>query len=121
MLLSELCGGDDITIYGNSSQTRTFCYVDDMIEGFVRMMDSEPGFTGPVHLGHPGEFTMLELAEGVLRLTGSKSELAFHPLPIDDPKQRQPDIFLAKEQLGWEPKVALGDGLKETWLISGIP
>ena len=106
--------GDDITIYGDGSQTRSFCYVDDMVEGFVRMMDSEPGFTGPVNLGNPGEFTMLELAESVLSLTGSKSKLAFHPLPTDDPKQRQPDISLAKEKLSWEPKVALEDGLKET-------
>jgi len=106
--------GDDITIYGDGQQTRSFCYVDDMIEGFVRMMDSETGFTGPVNMGNPGEFTMLELAENVLKLVGGKSKLAFHPLPTDDPKQRQPDIALAKEKLGWEPKVALEDGLKET-------
>lgn len=106
--------GEDITIYGNGQQTRSFCYVDDLIEGFVRMMNSEPGFTGPVNMGNPGEFTMLELAEKVLALVGGKSKLAFHPLPIDDPKQRQPDITLAKEKLGWEPKVALADGLKET-------
>lgn len=106
--------GEDITIYGNGQQTRSFCYVDDMIEGFVRMMNSEGGFTGPVNMGNPGEFTMLELAENVLKLTNSKSKLAFHPLPTDDPKQRQPDIALAKEQLGWEPKIALEDGLKET-------
>ena len=106
--------GEDITIYGNGQQTRSFCYVDDLIEGFVRMMNSEPGFTGPVNLGNPGEFTMLELAEKVLALVGGKSKLAFHPLPIDDPKQRQPDISLAKAELGWEPKVALDDGLKET-------
>jgi UDP-glucuronate decarboxylase len=106
--------GDDITIYGDGSQSRSFCYVDDMIEGFVRMMDSEPGFTGPVNMGNPGEFTMLELAENVLRQTGSKSKLAFKPLPTDDPRQRQPDIALAKDKLGWEPKVRLEDGLKET-------
>ena len=106
--------GDDITIYGDGSQTRSFCYVDDMIEGFIRMMDSEPGFTGPVNMGNPGEFTMLELAENVLRLAGSKSKIAFKPLPTDDPRQRQPDITLAKEELGWEPKVRLEDGLKET-------
>lgn len=106
--------GEDITIYGNGQQTRSFCYVDDMIEGFVRMMNSKDGFTGPVNMGNPGEFTMLELAENVLKLTGSRSKLAFHPLPTDDPKQRQPDISLAKEQLGWEPKIALEDGLKET-------
>ncbi|WP_324778939.1 UDP-glucuronic acid decarboxylase family protein [Thiobacillus sedimenti] len=106
--------GEDITIYGDGQQTRSFCYVDDMIEGFVRMMNSDDGFTGPVNMGNPGEFTMLELAERVLRLTGSKSKLAFHPLPTDDPKQRQPDISLARENLGWEPKVSLEDGLKET-------
>lgn len=106
--------GDDITIYGDGSQTRSFCYVDDMIEGFVRMMDSEPIFTGPVNMGNPDEFTMLELAENVLRLTGSQSKLTFKPLPTDDPRQRQPDIALAKEKLGWEPKVRLEDGLNET-------
>jgi len=106
--------GDDITIYGDGSQSRSFCYVDDMIEGFVRMMDSEPGFTGPVNMGNPDEFTMLELAENVLKQTGSKSKLTFKPLPTDDPRQRQPDIALAKEKLGWEPKVRLQDGLKET-------
>ena len=106
--------GDDITIYGDGSQSRSFCYVDDMIEGFVRMMDSESGFTGPVNMGNPDEFTMLELAENVLKLTGSKSKLTFKPLPTDDPRQRQPDIALAKEKLGWEPKVRLQDGLKET-------
>jgi UDP-glucuronate decarboxylase len=106
--------GEDITIYGDGQQTRSFCYVDDMIEGFVRMMDSEHGFTGPVNLGNPGEFTMLELAENVLRLVGSKSKLVFMPLPTDDPKQRQPDISLAGQKLGWSPKVSLEDGLKET-------
>jgi UDP-glucuronate decarboxylase len=106
--------GDDITVYGDGSQTRSFCYVDDMIEGFVRMMDSEPGFTGPVNMGNPGEFTMLELAENVLRLTGGQSKLTFKPLPTDDPRQRQPDITLAKAKLDWEPKVRLEDGLKET-------
>ncbi len=106
--------GEDITIYGNGQQTRSFCYVDDLMEGFVRMMTSERGFTGPVNMGNPGEFTMLELAEKVLQQVGGKSKLAFHPLPTDDPKQRQPDITLAKEKLGWEPEVALEDGLKET-------
>ena len=106
--------GEDITIYGDGQQTRSFCYVDDMIEGFVRMMNSESGFTGPVNMGNPGEFAMLELAENVLKLTSSKSNLAFHLLPTDDPKQRRPDISLAKAQLGWEPKVALEDGRKET-------
>lgn len=106
--------GEDITIYGDGQQTRSFCYVDDLIEGFVRLMNTEPGFTGPVNLGNPGEFTMLELAEKVIKHVGGKSKLAFHPLPQDDPKQRQPNISLAKEKLDWEPKVSLDDGLKRT-------
>lgn len=106
--------GENITMYGDGSQTRSFCYVDDLIEGFVRMMATEKGVTGPINLGNPGEFTMLELAEKVIQLTGSKSKLVFMPLPTDDPKQRQPNIQLAKENLGWEPKVDLEDGLKET-------
>jgi UDP-glucuronate decarboxylase len=106
--------GGDITIYGDGSQTRSFCYVDDLIEGFVRMMNTEAGFTGPVNLGNPNEFSMLELAEKVLNLVGGKSQLVFHPLPTDDPKQRQPNIELAKEKLGWVPEVQLEDGLKET-------
>jgi UDP-glucuronate decarboxylase len=106
--------GEDITIYGQGTQTRSFCYVDDLIEAFVRMMATERGFTGPVNIGNPCEFTMLELAENILRLTGSSAKLVFMPLPVDDPKQRQPDIALAKSQLGWEPKVQLQDGLKET-------
>jgi len=106
--------GDDITIYGDGQQTRSFCYVDDMIEGFIRMMDSEPGFAGPVNMGNPSEFTMLELAEIVLKQVGGKSKLVFCPLPVDDPKQRKPDISLAKEKLGWRPEVALADGLMET-------
>lgn len=106
--------GEDITVYGDGQQTRSFCYVDDMIEGFVRMMNSPADFTGPVNLGNPGEFTMLELAEKVLKIVGGISKLSFHPLPVDDPKQRQPDIRLAKEKLDWEPKVCLEDGLKET-------
>ncbi len=106
--------GENITMYGDGSQTRSFCYVDDLIEGFVRMMATEKGVTGPINLGNPGEFTMLELAEKVIQLTGSKSKLVFMPLPTDDPKQRQPDISLAKQNLGWQPKVNLEDGLKET-------
>ena len=106
--------GEDITIYGNGQQTRSFCYVDDMIEGFVRMMASESTLTGPMNLGNPGEFTMLELAEKVLELVGSKSKLVFKPLPIDDPKQRQPDISLALETLGWSPRVNLDEGLRKT-------
>lgn len=106
--------GEDITIYGDGQQSRSFCYVDDMIEGFIRMMNSESGFSGPVNMGNPDEFTMLELAENVLKLVGGKSKLAFLPLPIDDPKQRQPNITLAKEKLGWEPTITLEDGLKLT-------
>jgi UDP-glucuronate decarboxylase len=106
--------GEKITIYGDGQQTRSFCYVDDLIEGFVRLMNTEPGCTGPVNLGNPGEFTMLELAEKVIKNVGGKSKLAFHPLPQDDPKQRQPNISLAKEKLGWEPQVSLDDGLKRT-------
>lgn len=93
--------GEEITIYGDGQQSRSFCYVDDMIEGFVRMMNTEAGFTGPVNMGNPGEFTMLELAEKVIKLVGGKSKLVFQPLPVDDPKQRQPDISLADEKLGW--------------------
>ncbi|CAN1503191.1 WcaG Nucleoside-diphosphate-sugar epimerases [Burkholderiaceae bacterium] len=106
--------GKDITIYGDGQQTRSFCYVDDLIEVMMRMMDSPAEFIGPVNIGNPGEFTMLELAEAILKLSGSKSKLIFEPLPADDPKQRQPDIALAKAKLGWQPKVALDDGLKET-------
>lgn len=106
--------GQDITIFGNGQQTRSFCYVDDLIDGFTRMMDAEKGLTGPINLGNPGEFTMLELAEKVINLTASKSNLVFQALPTDDPKQRQPDISLAKQHLDWEPKVNLEDGLKET-------
>jgi len=106
--------GEDVTIYGDGSQTRSFCYVDDLIDGMLRMMDSEKGFHGPVNIGNPGEFTMRELAEHVLSLTGSKSRLVNRPLPSDDPRQRKPDITLAGAKLDWKPKVALVDGLKET-------
>lgn len=106
--------GEDITIYGDGQQTRSFCYVNDMIDGMLRMMASPAGFTGPVNLGNPVAFTMLELAENVLRFTHSKSKLVFLPLPQDDPKQRQPNIELAEDKLGWAPKVSLEDGLKET-------
>lgn len=105
--------GEDITIYGDGSQTRSFCYVDDLIEGFVRLMETE-GVTGPVNIGNPGEFTMLQLAEKVLAKVGGASKISFHPLPSDDPKQRRPDITLAKEVLGWEPKVSLDEGLDRT-------
>jgi UDP-glucuronate decarboxylase len=104
----------DITIYGDGSQTRSFCYMDDLLEAMVRAMNTGDDFTGPVNIGNPGEFSMLELAELVLKLTQSKSKIIFEPLPQDDPKQRQPDIALAKSALGWEPKVKLEDGLKET-------
>ncbi|RXG13103.1 UDP-glucuronic acid decarboxylase family protein [Leeuwenhoekiella aestuarii] len=107
--------GEDITIFGDGTQTRSFQYVDDLIEGFYRMMASEKGFTGPVNLGNSGEFTMLELAENVLDLVGSKSQLKFMPLPQDDPKQRKPDSSLAYEKLnGWESQVKLRDGLEKT-------
>jgi UDP-glucuronate decarboxylase len=106
--------GDDITIYGDGSQTRSFCYVDDLIDAVVLMMRSPAEFTGPVNIGNPGEFTMLELAEKILRLTGGRSNIVYRPLPSDDPKQRKPDITLAKSELRWEPKVVLEDGLKET-------
>jgi UDP-glucuronate decarboxylase len=106
--------GEDITIYGDGSQTRSFCYVDDLIEAVLRMMESPADFHGPVNVGNPTEFTMLELAEHVLRLTGSKSRIAYKPLPIDDPKRRRPDIALAREKLAWNPTVSLEDGLRET-------
>lgn len=106
--------GIDITIYGDGQQTRSFCYVDDLIEGFIRLMATDADVTGPINLGNPFEFTMLELAEQVLRLVGGKSKLTFHPLPTDDPKQRQPDITLAKEKLGWQPNVQLEAGLAKT-------
>ncbi|MBI2311666.1 MAG: SDR family oxidoreductase [Betaproteobacteria bacterium] len=106
--------GEDITIYGDGAQTRSFCYVDDLIEGMLRMMESPRGFYGPLNLGNPGEYTIRELAEKTIALTGSKSKLVFGPLPQDDPRQRQPDIGLARSDLGWAPRVALEDGLKET-------
>ena len=106
--------GDDITIFGNGEQSRSFCYVDDLIDGFVAFMDSEDGFPGPVNLGNPGEFTMRQLAEAVIEKTGSRSKLTFHDLPSDDPKQRCPDISLAKRELAWEPKVELSQGLDKT-------
>lgn len=105
--------GEDLTIYGNGSQTRSFCYVDDLISGFVKFMETDD-FTGPVNIGNPGEFTMLELAELVLKKVGGKSKITFRPLPADDPKQRQPDITLAKNKLGWEPKISLSEGLDHT-------
>jgi UDP-glucuronate decarboxylase len=106
--------GNPITIYGDGSQTRSFCYVNDMIEGFVLLMNSPDGFTGPVNLGNPKEFTILELAEKILELTGSASELVFKPLPADDPRQRRPDITLASQKLGWKPRIELDEGLQKT-------
>ncbi len=105
--------GEDVTLYGDGSQTRSFCYVDDLVAAIVAMME-QTQTTGPVNIGNPGEFTMLELAQKVIRLTGSKSKLVHKPLPSDDPKQRQPDISLAKKVLGWEPKVSLDEGLAKT-------
>lgn len=112
--------GKDITIYGKGHQTRSFCYVDDLVEGFLRFMDlpsgegRQPGFPGPINLGNPGEFTMIELAQMILKITGSKSKLVFQPLPSDDPMQRKPDISVAKEKLAWKPKVQLEEGLGKT-------
>ena len=106
--------GEDITIYGDGSQTRSFCYVDDLVDGFIRLMGSDAKVTGPVNIGNPGEFSMLELAQKVIAQTGSKSKIIHMPLPADDPKQRQPDITQAKAVLGWEPKVALDQGLAKT-------
>ncbi len=106
--------GDPITIYGEGQQTRSFCYVDDLIDGLMRLMASPAGFTGPVNLGNPSEFTMRQLAEKVLQMTGSKSEIVYRPLPPDDPKQRRPDISLAASALGWAPKSPLDEGLRPT-------
>jgi len=106
--------GEPITIYGDGSQTRSFCFASDLVEGFLRFMDSPAGFTGPMNLGNPNEFTIRELAELVVELTGSKSEIEYRPLPQDDPMQRCPDISLAKANLGWEPKVQLREGLQKT-------
>jgi len=106
--------GDDLTIYGNGKQTRSFCYVNDLIEGFIKFMNTDNSLTGPINLGNPIEFTMLELAELILKLTNSKSKIINKPLPIDDPTQRQPDISLAINKLKWKPKVELHEGLIET-------
>jgi UDP-glucuronate decarboxylase len=106
--------GQDITIYGDGSQSRSFCYVDDLIDGMIRLMNSREEFTGPVNIGNPNEFTMLELAGKVIALTGSKSKIIHMPLPADDPTQRQPDISLARKELNWEPKVMLDEGLQKT-------
>jgi UDP-glucuronate decarboxylase len=104
--------GEDITIYGEGSQTRSFCYVDDLIDGLVRLMTTQPGFTGPVNLGNPTELTVLQLARLVLQVTNSRSKLVYRSLPSDDPTQRRPDIALARSQLGWEPRVTLEEGIR---------
>jgi UDP-glucuronate decarboxylase len=106
--------GQEITIFGDGQQTRSFCYVDDLIDSMLLMMSSDLKITGPINIGNPAEYTMLELAEMILRLTGSTSKLSFRPLPSDDPKQRQPDIRAAKDTLGWEPKIPLEEGLRRT-------
>ncbi|MEW6001776.1 MAG: UDP-glucuronic acid decarboxylase family protein [Nitrospirota bacterium] len=106
--------GDDITVFGDGSQSRSFCYVDDLIDGLIKLMDSSDEFTGPVNLGNPAELSILELAQKIIDLAGAKSKIVFQPLPSDDPKQRQPDITLARKSLGWEPKVNLDEGLKKT-------
>ena len=105
--------GEDITVYGDGSQTRSFCFVSDLVEGLIRLMNTDD-FTGPVNLGNPVETSILEFAERIIKLTGSSSKVIFHPLPADDPRQRQPDISLAKERLGWHPTVDLESGLKKT-------
>ncbi|WP_295053512.1 UDP-glucuronic acid decarboxylase family protein [Sulfuricurvum sp.] len=112
--IMQAINNHDITIYGEGTQTRSFQYVDDLVEGMIRLMNSDDSFTGPVNIGNPGEFTMLELAQKVIDLTGSSSRLIFMPLPQDDPLQRQPDISLAKKELNWEPTIALEEGLKKT-------
>jgi len=106
--------GEDITVYGDGAQTRSFCYVDDLIEGLILMMNSAEGFTGPVNVGNPVEFTILELAETLIKMTGSSSRITFMPLPQDDPVQRRPNISLAREKLGWNPRVPLAEGLEKT-------
>ncbi len=110
----QALAGREITVYGDGSQTRSFCYVDDMIEGMIRMMEGPDTFVGPVNLGNPGEFTILQLAEMIIRLTGSESRIDFNPLPQDDPLQRRPDITLARKKLNWEPTMALETGLEKT-------
>jgi len=111
--VTQALKGDPITVYGDGSQSRSFCFVDDLVEGLIRFMDQD-SFTGPINLGNPQEFTILQLAEKILQKTSSKSKLIFKPLPEDDPIQRKPDISLAKQKLGWEPKVPLDEGLEKT-------
>jgi UDP-glucuronate decarboxylase len=112
--ITQALRNEDITIFGDGKQTRSFQYVDDLLEGMIRMMATDDSFTGPVNIGNQNEFTMLELADRIIELTGSKSKIVYHPLPSDDPKQRQPDIRLAKEKLNWEPKIKLREGLIKT-------
>jgi UDP-glucuronate decarboxylase len=112
--ICQALAGEPLTIYGDGTQTRSFCYIDDLVEGLIRMMESESGITGPVNLGNPDEFTVEELAEKVLEMTGSNSPLIYKPLPQDDPEQRRPDINLAKALLGWTPKTSLDKGLAKT-------
>ncbi|MBN1662186.1 MAG: SDR family oxidoreductase [Deltaproteobacteria bacterium] len=106
--------GEDLTVYGDGSHSRSFCYVDDLIDGMIRMMQTQEGFCGPVNIGNPEEFSILELAEELIRRTGSRSNIIFQPLPADDPVQRRPDISLAKKILNWQPKISLGEGLEKT-------
>ena len=113
-VIIQALNGEDITVYGDGSQTRSFCYVDDLVEGLIRMMNSPEGFTGPVNIGTPREFTILQLAETLIQMTGSASRIIFKPLPQDDPIQRRPDITLAREKLGWEPMIQLSEGLEKT-------
>lgn len=110
----QALNNEDITIYGDGSQTRSFCYVDDLLEALIRMMDTTDEVTGPINIGNPQEFSIHDIAEIIVSLTDSRSQLVFAPLPDDDPRRRQPDISLARERLDWEPKVGLMDGLKET-------
>jgi len=110
----QALSGDPITVFGDGSQTRSFCFVDDMVEGFIRMMDAPDDLIGPVNLGNPGEYTMLDLARHIVTLTRSRSSIEFHPSPMDDPQRRRPDISLARERLGWEPEVDIQAGLKKT-------
>ena len=112
--IRQALAGEDITIFGDGSQTRAFCYLDDLVEGIMRMMNGPDEFIGPVNLGNPGEFTILELAELIVEMTGAKSKIVHEPLPADDPTRRRPDISLAKERLGWEPQIALRDGIAKT-------
>ncbi|WJH37618.1 SDR family oxidoreductase (plasmid) [Aliirhizobium terrae] len=119
----QALGNQPITIFGNGSQTRSFCYVDDLIDGLMRLMGASNGVTGPINLGNPGEFQIRELAEMVVEMTGSRSEIVFHPLPVDDPTQRKPDISKAKQDLGWQPTISLREGLEKTiayfeWALS---